>query len=384
MLHPATECSVLRQRVAVYNQSRFLPEENGNDYAMIEFHRDNLLGADVEALVNTVNTVGVMGKGIALQFKKKFPGNFKAYERACKNEEVRIGKMFTVSLDSLTNPRYIINFPTKKHWRGKSRIEYVREGLEDLLREIERLDIHSIAVPPLGCGNGGLDWEGEVRPLIEATFDRVPQVRVYAFVPYSAKESVQLDSGEERPPLTPARAAMIYMLAAYKASHYIAGRIVAWKLAYFAQVAGETSLDLEFQEGQYGPYANDLKFLLQKLEGHYISGLGDFSGKSDIELLPGAADEARSYLQAHPETEERLLRAARLIEGFETPYGMELLATVHWTVERKGATSLAEAVRIVQDWTPRKGDLFDEQHVEVAWKHLADEGWLPTKLVVHS
>lgn len=350
---------------------------------MIEFRHDNLLGADVEALVNTVNTVGVMGKGIALQFKKKFPGNFKAYERACKNEEIRIGEMFTVSLDSLSNPQYIINFPTKKHWKGKSRIEYVREGLKDLLREIERLDIHSIALPPLGCGNGGLNWEDEVRPLIEETFAQVLEVQVYAFVPHSENEPVQLDSGESRPSLTPARAAMIYMIGTYKASHYAAGRIVAWKLAYFAQVAGVTSLDLKFKEGEYGPYANDLKFLLQTLEGHYITGLGDFSGKSDIELLPMAEDEARSYLREHPETEEHLQRAARLIEGFETPYGMELLATVHWAVERKGATSLAEAIQIVQDWTSRKGDLFDEQHIEVAWKHLEDEGWLPTKLVAH-
>ncbi len=350
---------------------------------MIEFRKDNLLGADAEALVNTVNTVGVMGKGIALQFKKKFPGNFKAYERACKNEEVRVGKMFTVSLDSLSNPQYIINFPTKKHWKEKSRIEYVRDGLEDLLCEIQRLDIHSIALPPLGCGNGGLDWESEVRPLIEATFARVPEVRVQAFVPRAENEPVQLDSGEARPPLTPARAAMVYMLGAYKASHYVAGRIVAWKLAYFAQMAGVTSLDLEFQEGQYGPYANNLKFLLQTLEGHYISGLGDFSGKSDIELLPGAEEEAGSYLRDHPETEEHLQRAAQLIEGFETPYGMELLATVHWAVERKGATSLAEAVRIVKNWTSRKGDLFDEQHIEVAWRRLEDEGWIQTKLVAH-
>jgi O-acetyl-ADP-ribose deacetylase (regulator of RNase III) len=350
---------------------------------MIEFRKDNLLGADVEALVNTVNTVGVMGKGIALQFKKKFPGNFKAYERACKNEEVRVGKMFTVSLDSLTNPQYIINFPTKKHWKGKSHIEYVRDGLEDLLREIERLDIHSIALPPLGCGNGGLDWESEVRPLIEEAFARVPQVRVQAFEPHLDSKPVQLDSGESRPSLTPARAAMVHMIGAYKASHYVAGRIVAWKLAYFAQVAGVTSLNLEFQAGQYGPYANELKFLLQRLEGHYISGLGDFSGKSDIELLPGSEDEARNYLWEHPETEEHLQRATRLIEGFETPYGMELLATVHWAAEHKGATSLSEAVQIVQDWTSRKGDLFDEQHIEVAWKHLEDEGWISKKLVAH-
>ncbi len=360
----------------MYNQCRFLPEENGNDYVVIEFRRDNLLGADAEALVNTVNTVGVMGKGIALQFKKKFPGNFKAYERACKNGEVRVGEMFTVTLDSLSNPHYIINFSTKKHWKGSSRIEYIRDGLEDLIHEIERLGIRSVAAPPLGCGNGGLDWESGVRPLIEAAFDRLPEVQVYVYEPSTAKEPYPLDSGGARPSLTPARAAMVYMIGAYKASHYVAGRIVAWKLAYFAQVAGVTSLDLKFQEGQYGPYANDLKFLLQNIEGHYISGLGDFSGKSDIELLPGAEEEARSYLRNHPETEQSLQSAARLMEGFETPYGVELLATVHWAAQNKGVTSLEEAVKVIQDWTPRKGDLFDEEHIKVAWEHLENEGWL--------
>lgn len=154
-------------------------------------------------------------------------------------------------------------------------------------------------------------------------------------------------TGGAKLPLTPARAAMVYMIGAYKASHYVAGRIVAWKLAYFAQVAGVTSLDLEFQEGKYGPYANNLKFLLQTLEGHYLSGLGDFSGKSDIELLPGAEEEARRYLRNHPETERNLQSAARLIEGFETPYGVELLATVHWAAQNKGVTSLEEAVKVI-------------------------------------
>lgn len=139
---------------------------------MIEFRRDNLLASSAEALVNSLNTVGVMGKGVALQFKKKFPANFKEYERACKRGEVEVGKMFTVEVDSLTNPRYIINFPTKKHWRGSSRLEYMEQGLEALVREIQRLDLKSIAIPPLGCGNGDLSWEREVRPLVEAALAR--------------------------------------------------------------------------------------------------------------------------------------------------------------------------------------------------------------------
>lgn len=351
---------------------------------MIEFHRDNLLEADAEALVNTVNTVGVMGKGIALQFKKKFPSNFKAYERACKNGEVKIGEMFTVSLDQLTNPRYIINFPTKRHWREKSRVEYVREGLEDLIREIERLGIHSIAVPPLGCGNGGLDWDDEVRPLIEAAFARAPEVQVYAYEPSPAAEPVTLDARGPKPEITPARAVMLSLIGSYKASHYALGRLVAQKLAYFAQTAGERSLNLEFLESEYGPYAENLNFLLQKLEGHYISGYGDRSGRSDIELLPETERKTEAFLSSYSETREHLERVARLIEGFETPYGMELLATVHWAVSRKGAISLEEAVQIVQGWNPRKGDLFDEQHIGVAWERLEAEGWLGTKPVIYS
>ncbi|QIN80505.1 Appr-1-p processing protein [Rubrobacter marinus] len=349
---------------------------------MIEYRRDNLLEADAEALVNTVNTVGVMGKGIALQFKKKFKENFKAYERAYKRGEVEIGKMFTFPMNRLTNPRYIINFPTKQHWREKSRLEYVREGLDDLLREIKRLDISSVAIPPLGCGNGGLDWETEVRPLIQEAFAHAPGVRAYVYEPSVTSGPVAISTEGPKPDLTPARAVMLDLIAAYKASHYTVGRLVAQKLAYFAQVAGEDSLSLEFKTGKFGPYADELRFLLQTLEGHYITGLGGMSGRSEIELLPGAEREAEDYLRDHPDTEGHLERVAALIEGFETPYGMELLATVHWAVAHKGATTFEEALRIVQDWSPRKGDLFGEEHVAVAWEHLEEAGWMPTRSVV--
>lgn len=350
---------------------------------VIEFRRDNLLEADAEALVNTVNTVGVMGKGIALQFKKKFPQNFKAYKRACDDNKVEIGKMFTVPVN-VTNPKYIVNFPTKQHWREDSQVEYVRKGLEDLVREVKSLDIHSIALPPLGCGNGGLDWETEVRPLIEDAFARIPEIEVYAYEPSPIAEPIALAAGDSKPQLTTARAVMLALIETYKASHYALGRLVAQKLAYLAQEAGENSLALKFEQREYGPYAENLNFLLQNLEGHYISGYSDRSRRSDIELIPEAEQEAETFLQDYPETRERLERVTRLIEGFETPYGMELLATVHWAVNRKGATSFEEALNIVQEWNPRKEGLFDEQHVAVAWARLEEEGWISTKFVAHS
>jgi O-acetyl-ADP-ribose deacetylase (regulator of RNase III) len=151
---------------------------------MIRSAKGDLLSADVEALVNTVNTVGVMGKGIALQFKQAFPNNFAAYKAACKHGGVKLGKMFVYSTETHC-PRFIINFPTKQHWKGKSKISDIASGLEDLVELVKREKIRSIALPPLGCGHGGLNWD-QVRPLIEEAFARVPEVEVELFEPVGA------------------------------------------------------------------------------------------------------------------------------------------------------------------------------------------------------
>jgi O-acetyl-ADP-ribose deacetylase (regulator of RNase III) len=144
---------------------------------MIEFVRGNLLEAKAEALVNTVNTVGVMGKGIALMFKEAFPENFKAYEAACKKKEVKVGHMFVIEREALIGPKWIINFPTKAHWRGDSKMVWIENGLEDLKRVIAENRIRSIAIPPLGSGNGGLNW-ADVRPRIEAALGELSDVSV--------------------------------------------------------------------------------------------------------------------------------------------------------------------------------------------------------------
>lgn len=155
---------------------------------MIEVGVGNLLAADVEALVNTVNTVGIMGKGVALQFKRAYPANFKAYRAACERGDVKIGEMFVFDMSSLDQTRYVINFPTKKHWRSKSRLVDVEAGLDDLVRVLTERRISSVAIPALGCGNGGLDW-ADVRPLIVAACDRMPDVRVLIFSPEGPRTS---------------------------------------------------------------------------------------------------------------------------------------------------------------------------------------------------
>ncbi len=157
------------------------------------FRGDLLKQDDVDAIVNTVNCVGVMGKGIALQFKNKWPGNYKIYRAACEAGEVRVGKMLVFDCGGLVKPNYIINFPTKDHWRGKSEIEFIEKGLVDLINQVKRLGIKRIAVPPLGCGNGGLLWV-QVRPLIEEAFAAVPDVEVRLFEPVGAPPPSEMES----------------------------------------------------------------------------------------------------------------------------------------------------------------------------------------------
>ncbi len=150
---------------------------------MIELKQGDILRANTEALVNTVNCVGVMGRGLALQFKKVFPENFKRYKAVCNKKELQPGRMFIYELNLLHNPRYVINFPTKRHWKGNSRMEDIEAGLQALVEEVRKRDIHSIAIPPLGCGLGGLRW-ADVRAKIEEAFQGLTDVRVLLYEPH--------------------------------------------------------------------------------------------------------------------------------------------------------------------------------------------------------
>jgi O-acetyl-ADP-ribose deacetylase (regulator of RNase III) len=152
---------------------------------MLQRAHGNLLHAETDAIVNTVNTVGVMGKGLALQFAEAFPENTRIYARACRAGEVRVGKMLVVERD--VAPRFIVNFPTKQHWRSPSQLAWIEEGLTDLVAEVRARRIASIAIPPLGCGLGGLSW-ADVKPRIEAAFAALPDVRVLVYEPEAPME----------------------------------------------------------------------------------------------------------------------------------------------------------------------------------------------------
>ena len=341
---------------------------------MIEHVFGNVLEAPAEALVNTVNTVGVMGKGIALQFRKAFPANYEAYVRACERDEVEIGRMFvTEAGEQLAGPRLIVNFPTKGHWRSNSRLADIAAGLVDLRRVLIEREVKSVAVPALGCGLGGLDWR-DVRPLIDAALDDLP-LEVYVFPPQAAPRAEAMPDVRPCEPLTPPRAALISLLAKYLEPGTRATLVEIQKLLYFLQEAGE-KLRLNFTRQRYGPYADNVRHVLKALEGQYTTGFGDGANVIGIALVDGAARDAETVLASEAGLQARMARVMRLIDGWGDPYGLELLATTHWVATRDGASDLATATTLVQAWSERKGRLFTDRHVALAWGQLREHGCL--------
>lgn len=345
---------------------------------MFDFKSGDILAEDAEALVNTVNCVGVMGRGIALQFKNAFPENFVAYEAACARNEMQPGKMFVFETGQITNPRFIINFPTKRHWRGKSRIEDIESGLRALVAEIRQRKIHSIAIPPLGSGLGGLNW-ADVKPLIVKALEPINGLHVIIFEPNGAPSARNMTKSREIPEMKPGRAALVGLI-----HQYLTGLMDPFvtlleihKLMYFMQEAGEP-LNLQFQKAAYGPYAENLRHVLRAIEGHLLSGYADGGDapNKQIELVPGAVEDAHRLLESHLETRERFDRVIDLVEGFETPLGLELLSTVHWVIAKCGARSTDEMVAEIHGWGERKRQ-FSLHQITLAADVLCQKGWVP-------
>lgn len=343
---------------------------------MIKLTTGDILSADAEALVNTVNCVGIMGRGIALQFKNAFPENYKAYKAACDREEVQPGRMFIVETRSLTGPKYIINFPTKRHWKGKSRMEDVQSGLLALKQEIVTRGIRSIAIPPLGSGLGGLDWP-HVRTRIQEVLSDLTDVDVLVYEPGGAPTA--MTRSRDVPEMTPGRAALVGLMHRYLGGLMdpFVTLLEVHKLMYFMQVAGE-GLKLKYAKAPYGPYAENLRHVLRTIEGHLVSGYadgGDAPAKQ-LELVPGAVEDANQFLNGADETRARFDRVAELVEGFESPFGLELLATVHWVASTEGVRDPEEVVARTHAWGARKR-AFSPRQIRLALDVLEKKGWLP-------
>ncbi|WP_439259437.1 type II toxin-antitoxin system antitoxin DNA ADP-ribosyl glycohydrolase DarG [Lonepinella sp. BR2930] len=344
---------------------------------MIKYQTGNIFDSEVEALVNTVNCVGVMGRGIALQFKNKYPDNFKSYQQACKNEQVKPGQMFVFDTKQLVLPKWIINFPTKRHWRGKSRIEDIESGLQDLISVVQNNHIHSIAIPPLGAGLGGLAWQ-EVRQLIEKTLSNLEGVEVLVYEPNGAPASDKMIHATQVPQMTAGRAALIELM-----HRYLNGLLDPFisllelhKLMYFMQESGE-NLRLNYIKHHYGPYAENLRHVLNAIEGYFISGYADGGDMPEkpLQLVPGAIEDAKQFLEQHTKSYERYEQVARLVDGFESSYGLELLATVHWVAKKEGIQHKDSLIKQVHSWNERK-KVFTPRQIDIAYERLLNQGWL--------
>ncbi len=344
---------------------------------MIRYKTGDLLAEETEALVNTVNCVGVMGRGIALQFKKQFPGNCTMYEKACSRNEVVPGKMFVYETGRLLNPKYIINFPTKRHWREASRLEDIDSGLEDFVRMIKEYGITSIALPPLGCGLGGLDW-GIVRDRIETALMELSEVEVVVFEPNGAPDPGRMVRHRKVPAMTPGRAALVELCYRYLSGLLdpFISLLEIHKLMYFLQESGE-ELKLKFQKAPYGPYAENLRHVLHAVEGYMLSGYidGGDDPHTQINLVPGAYEEASAFLRTQEETMRHYERVSKLVAGFESPLGMELLATVHWVAAREGAHTMDHVVEKTYAWNDHKRE-FNSRQIAIAGKVLKEQGWI--------
>jgi O-acetyl-ADP-ribose deacetylase (regulator of RNase III) len=351
---------------------------------MITYTQGNLLDAEVDALVNTVNTVGVMGKGIALMFKESYPENFQAYETACKHEQVEVGHMFVTKRHDLVGPKWIINFPTKKHWRQPSKLEWIKSGLQDLRHVIEINHIRSIALPPLGSGNGGLNW-AEVRPLIEQELVSLKDVRIVVYEPTAKYQNIAKRAGVEK--LTPARALIAELVRRYSVLGFECTLLEIQKLAWFLERSIEKTklsnpLNLQFAADKFGPYAYRLSKMLDALDGSYLHCAKRISDASPFDVI-WFDDARKDHVQAFLTTEDaRLYRAPldqsdALIDGFQSPLGMELLATVDWLLYKEQVGPTVTALKAgLRSWPggadagARKAHLFDERLLALALERL--------------
>ncbi|MDR0982503.1 MAG: macro domain-containing protein [Culturomica sp.] len=342
---------------------------------MIKYTTGDMLSANTEALVNTVNTVGVMGKGIALQFKDQYPNNFAAYNAACKANQIAVGNMFVFEEKTMMgDKKTIINFPTKKDWKHKSKIEYVEAGLKALVEVIKERGIKSIALPPLGCGNGGLDWD-EVKSLIEKYLSPLSDVNVVVYEPNAAVREILIKQDSNREvKLTDARAMMMYAMYYYELLGETVSIFVANKLAYFYQRLGEPEFRrLKFEAGRYGPYSQGVGHMVHSLNGKYISGTEQMTNKAfdPIELRYDKFQEVRDYVHRLPsDKRKRVVKLTNLIAGFQSTLALEVLASVDYIRKENPGISKEDATVAVQNWSERKRDLFKPEYISIAYDRL--------------
>lgn len=339
----------------------------------MQFLKGDLFDSKAEVLVNTVNTVGVMGKGVAFQFKKLFPHNYNVYKKQCENNEFEIGDLLVVEDENmLTGKKLIINFPTKKHWRQPSQYEYIKIGLEKLKTVIIERNIKSIAIPPLGSGNGGLKWDKVKEMLIKA----LESVNAEVYI-YEPNKNIQKALLKEKVKLTPARAMLIYMLFQLVRNGEFVSEFACEKLCYFLQRFGaKQHFKLQYSKHHYGPYSGKVRHLMSTLNGSYLAGYDTKDTKpfEYIDILQDGEKLVFDYIKNDSELQKIVDETSNFLDGFYSYFGLELLSSIDYIIQGKQATELNQVVEQLNSWSNRKKKLFTEDYrVEVAYNHLKNK-----------
>lgn len=341
---------------------------------MIQYLEGNILDSTAMALVNTVNLVGIMGKGIALQFKKQFPINYKLYRKACNEGTIGIGKLFVTREQTMFGVKTIINFPTKIDWRKPSEYSYIEEGLDDLVRVIKDYSIESIAIPPLGAGNGGLNWE-IVKGIIER---KLSSLTIQIFV-YEPTVHIIEKMKSERIKLTPARALLLYVLFDLVRHGEYVSEFSSEKVCYFLQRFGAENLfKLKYEPNYYGPYSGKVRYVLNALNGSYIMGYSDMNKKpfESLSLVVDSFDEIERFVEADETLKDIAKKTKLFLDGFYSDFGLELLSSIDYLMCQYGIISVDEIYNYLSQWSHRKGKIFnDHRFIEIARKHLLESGF---------
>ncbi len=351
---------------------------------MIHYVKGNLLESEADALVNTVNTVGVMGKGIALQFREAFPENYRIYRNVCQNKELHVGEMLVTEEGTLMQGvKTIVNFPTKTHWRYPSEYSYIDLGLKALRREIEVRGIRSIAIPPLGSHNGGLDWL-QVKQMIERSLADV-NCEIYLYEP---TEAIIERMKSERVKLTPARAMLLMMIADMNRYGEFASVFAVEKLVYFMQrFGGKSFFRIDFKPYIYGPYSGGkVAHVLYHMNGSYVKGMGGMQSRpfDYIWLTDDAEKEASRFIEDYKDDSLKNIcqRTMAFLRSYYSNYSLELLSTVDYILQNIPAlkdwkTDDEDMVvgligQEICRWSSRKESLFNQEFQKKAFCYLKE------------
>ena len=360
---------------------------------MIRVRVGDLFESEMQTIVNTVNCVGVMGKGLALEFKKRFPDMYEDYVARCRAKQVRLGEPY---LYRRLLPPWIINFPTKDHWRSVSRLSDIVAGLEYLERHYHEWEITSLAVPALGCSNGQLEWR-VVGPTLYRYLSRfdipvelyaplgTPEEEIEASFLQSAMSAAATNNfREDRWKINPAYVALVEILARIEREpyHWPIGRVTFQKIAYFATVLGLPT-GLHFERGSYGPFSSDLRPLITRLVNNGLIQEKQLGRMFAVKPGPTYRDAASIFRVEIAQWESIIDRITDLFLRMRTQEA-EVAATVHFVAQvlnQETGNTVSETAILegVKHWKQKRRPPLNDEEIAQAIRDLNLLGWIKAK-----